>query len=41
MLWRDPKILEVNIDEIRTATGSAVGMTVTCGMTAPLPVELD
>ena len=40
-LWRDPKMLEANIDEIRAAAGSAVGMSVTGGMTGPLAVELD
>jgi hypothetical protein len=40
-LWSDPKMLEANIDEIRAAAGSAVGMSVTGGMTGPLAVELD
>tara|TARA_A100001015_G_C14972487_1_gene705766 strand:- start:659 stop:850 length:192 start_codon:yes stop_codon:yes gene_type:complete len=40
-LWNDPKMLEANIDEIRAAAGSAVGMSVTGGMTGPLAVELD
>ena len=40
-LWSDQKMLEANIDEIRAAAGSAVGMTVTGGMTGPLAVELD
>jgi hypothetical protein len=40
-LWNDQKMLEANIDKIRTAAGSAVGMTVTGGMTGPLAVELD
>ena len=29
-------MLEANIDEIRAAAGSAVGMSVTGGMTGPL-----
>ena len=40
-VWSDQKMLEANIDEIRAAAGSAVGMTVTGGMTGPLAVELD
>ena len=40
-LWSDQKMLEANIDKIRAAAGSAVGMTVTGGMTGPLAVELD
>ena len=40
-LWSDPKMLEANIDEIRAAASSAVGMSVTGGMTGPLAVELD
>ena len=40
-VWSDQKKLEANIDKIRTAAGSAVGMTVTGGMTGPLAVELD
>ena len=40
-LSNDPKMLEANIDEIRAAAGSAVGMSVTGGMTGPLAVELD
>ena len=40
-LWSDPKMLEANIDEIRAAAGSAVGMSVTGGVTGPLAVELD
>ena len=40
-LWSDPKMLDANIDKIRAAAGSAVGMTVTGGMTGPLAVELD
>jgi hypothetical protein len=40
-LWRDSKMLEANIDEIKAAAGSAVGMSVTGGMTGPLAVELD
>jgi hypothetical protein len=40
-LWSDQKMLEANIDEIRAAAGSAVGMSVTSGMTGPLAVELD
>ena len=36
-----PKNVEANIDKIRAAAGSAVGMTVTGGMTGPLAVELD
>ena len=40
-LWSDQKMLEANIDEIRAAAGSAVGMTVTGGMTGPLAIELD
>lgn len=40
-LWSDPKMLEANIDEIGAAAGSAVGMSVTAGMTGPLAVELD
>ena len=40
-LWSDQRMLEANIDEIRAAAGSAVGMTVTGGMTGPLAVELD
>ena len=40
-LWSDPKMLETNIDEIRASAGSAVGMTVTGGMTGPLAGELD
>ena len=34
-------MLEANTDEIRAAAGSAVGMSVTGGMTGPLAVELD
>ncbi len=34
-------MLEANIDEIRAAAGSAVGMSLTGGMTDPLDVELD
>lgn len=37
-LWSDPKMLEANTDEIRAAAGSAVGMSVTGGMTGPLAV---
>ena len=40
-VWSDQKKLEANIDEIRAAAGTAVGMTVTGGMTGPLAVELD
>ena len=40
-LWSDQKMLEANIDKIIAAAGSAVGMTVTGGMTGPLAVELD
>ena len=40
-LWSDQKMLEANIDEIRASADSAVGMTVTGGMTGPLAVELD
>jgi hypothetical protein len=40
-LWSDQKILEANIDKIRAAASSAVGMSVTGGMTGPLAVELD
>ena len=40
-LWSDQKMLEENIDKIRAAAGSAVGMTVTGGMTGPLAVELS
>ena len=40
-LWNDQKMLEANSDKIGTAAGSAVGMTVTGGMTGPLAVELD
>ena len=40
-VWSDQKKLEANIDDIRAAAGSAVGMTVTGGMTGPLAVELD
>ena len=40
-LWSDQKIVEENIDKIRAAAGSAVGMTVTGGMTGPLAVELN
>ena len=40
-LWSDQKMLEANIDKIRAAAGSAVGITVTGGMTGPLAVELD
>ena len=40
-LWSDQKLLEANIDKIRASAGSAVGMTVTGGMTGPLAVELD
>ena len=40
-LWSDQKMLEANIDKIRAAAGSAVGMTVTGGMTGPLAVELN
>ena len=34
-------MLETNIDEIRAAAGSAVGMTVIGGRTGPPAVELD
>ena len=34
-------MLEANIDEIRAAAGSAVGITATGRMTGPLVVELD
>ena len=40
-LWSHQKMLETNIDEIRAVAGSAVGMTVTGGMSGPLTVELD
>ena len=40
-LWSDQKIVEKNIENIRAAAGSAVGMTVTGGMTGPLAVELN
>ena len=40
-LWSDQKIVEENIDKIRAAAGSAVGMTVTGGMTGPLAIELN
>ena len=39
-VWSDQKKLEANIDEIRAAAGSAVGMTVTGGMTVLLRLSL-
>ncbi len=39
--WSDQKMLDANIDTTRAAAGSAVGMTVTGGMTGPLAVELN
>ena len=39
--WSDHNMFEANIDKIRAAAGSAVGMTVPGGMTGPLAVELN
>ena len=40
-IWRDEEKLKANIDQVRAAAGSAVGMTVTGGMMGPLAIELD
>ena len=40
-LWSSQEQVEANIDEIRAAAGSAVGMTVTGGMMGKIAVELD
>ena len=40
-LWKSQETLDENVDKIRAAAGSAVGMTVTGGMTGPLAVELN
>ena len=38
--WSSQKQVEENIDKIRAAAGSAVGMTVTGGMMGTIAVEL-
>tara|TARA_A100001015_G_scaffold295437_1_gene374405 strand:+ start:3713 stop:3985 length:273 start_codon:yes stop_codon:yes gene_type:complete len=40
-LWSSQEKVEANIDKIRAAAGSAVGMTVTGGMMGTIAVELD
>ena len=40
-IWSDEEELKANIDQVRAAAGSAVGMTVTGGMMGPLAMELD
>jgi hypothetical protein len=40
-IWSDEEKLKANIDEVRAAAASAVGMTTTGGMMGPLAVELD
>ena len=40
-IWSSQEQLEANIDEIRAAASSAVGMTTTGGMMGALAVELD
>ena len=40
-LWSSQEQVEANIDKIRAAAGSAVGMTVTGGMMGTIAVELD
>ena len=39
--WSSQEQVEANIDKIRAAAGSAVGMTVTGGMMGTIAVELD
>ena len=40
-IWSSQEQLEANIDEVRAAASSAVGMTTTGGMMGALAVELD
>ena len=40
-IWSDEEKLKANIDEVRAAAASAVGMTTTGGMMGALAVELD
>tara|TARA_B100001057_G_C22168690_1_gene688488 strand:- start:173 stop:445 length:273 start_codon:yes stop_codon:yes gene_type:complete len=39
--WKSKEKVEANIDKIRAAAGSAVGMTVTGGMMGTIAIELD
>ena len=40
-LWSSQEDVEANLDKIRAAAGSAVGMSVTGGMMGTIAVELD
>lgn len=40
-VWSSEEQLKANIDAVRAAAGSAVGMTSTGGMMGALAVELD
>ena len=40
-IWSSEEKLKANIDEVRAAAASAVGMTTTGGMMGALAVELD
>ena len=40
-IWSSKEQVEANIDQIRAAAGTAVGMTTTGGMMGTVAVELD
>ena len=40
-IWNSKEEVEANIDKIRAAAGTAVGMTTTGGMMGTVAVELD
>ena len=40
-IWSSKEQVEANIDKIRAAAGTAVGMTTTGGMMGTVAVELD
>ena len=40
-IWSSKEQVEANIDQIRAAAGTAVGMTTTGGMMGKVAVELD
>ena len=40
-IWSSKEEVEANIDKIRAAAGTAVGMTTTGGMMGTVAVELD
>ncbi len=40
-VWNSEEQLKANINAVRAAASSAVGMTSTCGMMGALAVELD